>query len=122
MQAAGGTSDDLLATLAQLTVESVARSADRFFPGPVERWIVYGGGADNPALLEALRRRLAPVPLERSDEHGIPGDALEAIAFAVLGWASSRGIPSNVPRATGARRPVVLGSTTPAHAFGSASG
>ncbi len=117
VQSAGGTSDDLLATLAQFTVESVARSAERFFPGPVERWIVYGGGVDNPALLEPLGRRVAPVPVERADEHGIPGDALEAIAFAVLGWASSRGVPSNVPRATGARRRVVLGSTTPPHAF-----
>jgi anhydro-N-acetylmuramic acid kinase len=117
VRSAGGTSDDLLATLAQLTVESVVRSADRFFPETVDRWIVYGGGADNPALLEPLRQRVAPAPVERSNEHGIPGEALEAIAFAVLGWASGRGVPSNVPRATGARRSVVLGSATPAGAF-----
>jgi anhydro-N-acetylmuramic acid kinase len=117
VESAGGTSDDLLATLAQLTVESVARSAEQFFPGSVERWIVYGGGADNPALLESFRRRVAPIPVERSDEQGLPGGALEAVAFAVLGWASSRGVPSNVPRATGARRSVVLGSATPPNAF-----
>jgi anhydro-N-acetylmuramic acid kinase len=100
VESVGGTSDDLLATLAQLTVESVARSAAQFFP-----------------LLESFRRRVAPIPVERSDEQGLPGGALEAVAFAVLGWASSRGVPSNVPRATGARRSVVLGSATPPNAF-----
>jgi anhydro-N-acetylmuramic acid kinase len=111
--AEGGSADDVLATLAALTVESVARAAERFFPEPPRRWLVYGGGVRNPALLDALARRVAPAALERTDAHGVPAHALEAMAFALLGWASSRGIPGNLPRATGASRPVVLGSATP---------
>jgi anhydro-N-acetylmuramic acid kinase len=113
----GGKQDDLLATLVALTVESVARAAERFFAQPAERWILYGGGARNRAILEGLRKRLAPVPVDLSDAHGIPGDALEAIAFAVLGHASARGEPGNLPEATGAARRVVLGSATPPCAF-----
>lgn len=105
--------EDLLATLVALTVESVARAAERHFdPVPV-RWLLYGGGVHNLALRQSLERRLAPAIVEKTDLHGLPGDALEAIAFAVLGWASARGLPNNVPAATGASRPVVLGSATP---------
>jgi anhydro-N-acetylmuramic acid kinase len=113
IEAAGGGEDDLLTTLVALTVESVARSAERFFPEPAERWLACGGGVHNAALLERLAARLAPAALETTDAHGLPGDALEAVAFAVLGWASSRGLPGNLPAATGAARRVVLGSATP---------
>lgn len=113
IEVAGGGADDLLATLVALTSESVARSAERFFPEPVERWLACGGGVHNAALLERLAGRLAPAVLETTDAHGVPGDALEAVAFAVLGWASSRGLPGNLPAATGAARRVVLGSATP---------
>ena len=115
---AGGGSDDVFATLASLTVESVLRASRRFFPAPPDRWILYGGGVHNAALVEGLRARVAPAPLELADDHGIPGDALEAITFGVLGWTSARGLPGNVPRATGARRAVVLGSCTPPGVLG----
>jgi anhydro-N-acetylmuramic acid kinase len=116
---AGGGADDLLATLAALSVESVGRAAAQFFPTPADRWIVYGGGVHNPVLMEGLRARVAPAPVEIADGHGLPGDAVEAVSFALLGWTSSLGLPGNVPRATGARRRVVLGSSTPPAAFGS---
>jgi len=109
----GGTPDDLLATLMHVTVESVAQQAERFFPERPQRWIVYGGGVSNRALLEALRARLAPAPVELTDAHGIPADALEAVSFAVLGWCASRGQPCNLPAATGAGQRVVLGARTP---------
>jgi anhydro-N-acetylmuramic acid kinase len=108
-----GTPEDLLATLVALTVEGVARSAERFLAEAPDRWLVCGGGVHNRTLLERLERRLAPVPLDRTDAHGLPGDAVEAVCFAVLGWASSRGLPGNLPAATGASRAVVLGSATP---------
>jgi anhydro-N-acetylmuramic acid kinase len=114
---AGGTADDVVATLTALTVRSVA-ACRSFFGGSIERWLLYGGGAHNRALLEGLRGELAPAPVESTDEHGIPGDALEAITFAVLGWASANGRPGNLSRATGARCAVVLGSATPPSAFG----
>jgi anhydro-N-acetylmuramic acid kinase len=105
--------DDLMATLLELTVESVARAAERFFKDPVQRWLVCGGGVHNPVLLSRLAERLAPAVVDTTDAHGLPADALEAVAFAVLGWASERGIAGNLPAATGALRPVVLGSRTP---------
>ena len=93
--------------------ESVADQAKRFFPSQPARWIVYGGGARNPVLLETLRERLGPAPVELSAAYGVPIDALEAIAFAVLGWCASRGEPGNLPGATGARHPAILGTATP---------
>lgn len=113
----GGTPNDVLATLAQLTAESVVDQAGRFFPEPAERWILYGGGVQNPVLWERLCALLAPAPLELSDGHGIPAEALEAMAFAVLGWHAHRGEPCNLPQATGATRGVVLGTATPAGGF-----
>jgi anhydro-N-acetylmuramic acid kinase len=113
IEGAGGGPDDLMATLVALTCESVARAAEEFLPDPVERWLACGGGVHNTALFERLARRLAPAPLETTDAHGLPGDALEAVAFALLGRTSSRGLPGNLPAATGAERPVVLGSATP---------
>lgn len=117
VEARGGTPDDLLATLSALTVESIALAAERFFPAPADRWIVYGGGAQNPVLLSALRKRLAPVRVELSDDHGLRGDAVEAVTFAVLGWCAARGQPCNLPEATGASRAVVLGAATPPGCF-----
>ena len=115
--ACGGSDDDLVATLAALTVESVARAAERFLTPPPERWIVCGGGAHNPALVDGLRRRLEPAAVGTSAEFGVPVDALEALAFALLGATSSRGQPNNLPEATGAREPVVLGAVLPPNAF-----
>ena len=107
---AGASQDDLLATLAALTVESVVVSAERFFPSAPERWLVYGGGVHNAALMQGLRRRLAPAAVETTEARGLPADGLEAITFAVLGCCTVRGIVSNLPAATGAAHPVVLGA------------
>jgi anhydro-N-acetylmuramic acid kinase len=109
----GAGSDDVAATLAALTVESVVDAARRFSPALPERWFVYGGGVHNPVILDGLRHALEPARLETTDSQGIPGDALEAMAFAALGWCARRGIASNLPSATGASRRVVLGSATP---------
>ncbi len=113
MVARGAGPDDVAATLAALTVESVVDAARCFFPTLPERWFVYGGGVHNPVILDGLRRALEPARVETTDSQGIPGDALEAMAFAALGWCARRGIASNLPSATGASRRVVLGSATP---------
>jgi anhydro-N-acetylmuramic acid kinase len=117
VRAVGGSADDLLATLAALSVECIARAARDFFPRPPARWLVYGGGLHNPALVGGLRERLAPAAIESTAAFGIQPEALEALAFAVLGWCAARGIPSNLPAATGATRAVCLGSATPPGAF-----
>ncbi|MBV8724074.1 MAG: anhydro-N-acetylmuramic acid kinase [Candidatus Eremiobacteraeota bacterium] len=108
--------EDAAATLAELTAVSIARalSAQNFRPARV---VVAGGGARNPTLMARLSHHLAPAPLERSDLHGIPAHAKEAIAFAVLGYETLRGRAANVPRATAARRPAMLGAIAPHDLF-----
>jgi anhydro-N-acetylmuramic acid kinase len=73
--------------------------------------IVSGGGAKNPTLIEKLRRELEPmtISLHFSDEFGLPAEAKEAVAFAVLAHETWHRRPSNVPSATGAKRAAILG-------------
>ena len=108
----GGSAEDLLATLVELTAASVC-AAQCFLPERPLRWLVYGGGLENGFLMERLAARLAPASLEPTDRHGLPASAVEAATFALLGWCAARGIASNLPSATGAARAVVLGSATP---------
>jgi len=60
-----------------------------------------------------IRDRITPIPVVCADEYGVSSDAKEAIAFAVLAYETMRGRPANVPSATGAAEPVVLGCITP---------
>ena len=71
--------------------------------------VASGGGARNPELMRRLGVAFAPVPVRTTDEHGLPGDFKEAIAFALLASARIDGIPGNLPSVTGAARPVLLG-------------
>ncbi|WP_265522208.1 anhydro-N-acetylmuramic acid kinase [Oerskovia flava] len=116
----GLTGPDLVATLTELTAVTVARAlAGR----PVRRVVVSGGGAYNPVLLDRLRVHLRELvdpscELLTADRLGLPVDGKEAYLFALLGYLSAHGVPGTAPgeqrrRATGARRPVVLGSLTP---------
>ncbi|MGH9483027.1 MAG: anhydro-N-acetylmuramic acid kinase, partial [Terriglobales bacterium] len=104
-----------MATLVELTAHTVARGLRRG-GAAAERAevIVSGGGVHNQALMAALAAALPRCTWRRSDELGVPSQAKEAIAFAFLGEAHLRGEPANLPRVTGARRAVVLGSYTPA--------
>ena len=106
---------DLVATAAMLTVESIARACERFLPTAAgdRQVIVGGGGARNPRLMELLSERLDPSAVIPSDACGIPVDAREAIAFALLAYAFLNGVPANLPAVTGADRSVLLGSLTP---------
>jgi anhydro-N-acetylmuramic acid kinase len=73
--------------------------------------VVSGGGAKNSTLMGMLREEIAAlgVELRFSDEFGLPGEAKEAVAFALLGTETWHRRPSNVPAATGARRAAILG-------------
>lgn len=104
--------EDAAATLTELTALSIAQAVDRAGFGGA-RVIAAGGGVRNPTLLSSVAERLAPARVESSDAMGIPADAKEAIAFAVLGYEALRGRPANVPAATGAERQVVLGAVAP---------
>jgi len=73
--------------------------------------ILSGGGAKNTTVVSMLTSELAPLGmrLRSSDEFGLPSDAKEAVAFAVLGYETWHGRASNVPSATGAKHAAVLG-------------
>ena len=106
--------EDLIATATALTAASVALGIRRFASSPVDDLIVSGGGAKNPVIMKYLAAFLPGMTIAASSEFWIDPDAKEAIAFALLGYETWRGRPSNLPSATGARRAVVLGKITPA--------
>jgi anhydro-N-acetylmuramic acid kinase len=104
----------LVATLTMLTVRTIADAIRRWVADRgVDEVIVTGGGARNPVLMRWLASALSPIVMRPGDEVGIHADAKEAIAFAGLAWAFTMGLPGNVPDATGAHGPRVLGCYTP---------
>ncbi|HEV8230182.1 MAG TPA: anhydro-N-acetylmuramic acid kinase [Candidatus Limnocylindria bacterium] len=108
VSAGGGSLDDAIATAVAVTARSIADALGRETPGGVT-WsalAVAGGGARNPALMDALARAVAPLRVVRTDELGVPSEAREAIAFAILGAYRLRELPNTLPRATGARQAV----------------
>ncbi len=112
----GLTPPDLLRTATALTAESIARGIRTQITEPFAL-IVSGGGINNPVLMDELKSRSHLMrPWQSATEYGIPSDFKEAMAFALLAWQFCRGVPTNVPRATGAARSVVQGSWTPARA------
>jgi anhydro-N-acetylmuramic acid kinase len=121
-------SEDLIATATALTAESIALSVRNFVLPEmrVDEIFVSGGGTHNPTLMRMLRKAMDPIPVMETTEVGLDVDAKEAIAFAVLAYETAHCRPSNVPMATGAKRPVVLGKITqngtPAPRNGNANG
>jgi len=112
------TPQDGLATLTAWTAESIAQQTNRWLTqshgGTMAAMVVGGGGAHNPTLMRILGEALArvqgqPVALSTHADFGITNSSKEALAFALLGWATLCGVPCNVPSATGARVAAPLG-------------
>ena len=110
--------EDALATATALTAETISRSYQQFVlprmtSVPVD-YIVSGGGARNRTLMAMLAERLEPIgcKLAVTGDFGMPAEAKEAAAFALLAWQTWHRLPGNVPSATGAARPVILGQVT----------
>jgi anhydro-N-acetylmuramic acid kinase len=99
---------NLIATATALTAATIA-AALRERSGDL---IVSGGGVHNRQLMAQIAAFLPQLRVTSSAEYGIDPDAKEAIAFAVLAYQTWHRRPSNLPSATGAKRPVVLGSVT----------
>ena len=116
-EALGAAPADIVATATALTARSLADQYRRFIPEPVHDVVLSGGGAHNPTLVRLIEAAVA---------HGngpqvcifdglyFDGEAKEAVAFALLGFLHISGRAGNVPSATGARGPRLLGSLTPA--------
>ncbi len=113
-RALGASDEDIIATAVQLTAESVGDAYRRFIAEPVREVLASGGGARNPALFDAIQKAALPIKVRHFDEAFFDGEAKEAVAFALLGYLHVTNRPGNVPSATGARGPRVLGKRTPA--------
>jgi anhydro-N-acetylmuramic acid kinase len=109
--AAGLPPADLMATATHLTAASIADAIYRFAleQDDLDEVIVSGGGVHNATLLDKLRVELPDLMIVTSDEYGVDPDLKEAIAFAVLAHETWHKRPGNLPSATGAAHPAVLG-------------
>lgn len=114
--------EDLVATATAFTAESIADSYRRFLlndrtligEGSLEL-ILCGGGAKNKTLVVMLQKAFnsEAISVKTVEDYGYSTDALEAILFALLARATFLGVPSNIPSATGAKHPVILGKILP---------
>ena len=105
---------DIVATVTALTAQSIAQAYRRFLKSMPDEVVLCGGGSHNHALVEMLHAELPDVKMLSTDDFGISVDAKEAVSFAILAWATIKGMTNNVLTATGAERPVVLGKIVPA--------
>lgn len=112
--------NDIVATATALTARSIGIAVRKFVLPLVEpplrfrEFLVSGGGTRNTTLMRMIREELSPLKMRvrTSDEFGMPADAKEAAAFALLAYQTWRRMPSNVPSATGAARTAILGKVS----------
>jgi len=102
--------EDLIATATALTASTVAMAVRQYAGASGWDLIASGGGVHNWTMMVQITSLLPGVTVSRSSDHGIDVDAKEAILFAVLAYETLHGRPGNVPSATGARHPAVLGN------------
>lgn len=103
--------EDLVRTATVFTSLSIADAVRRFVMprARVDELIVAGGGARNPLLMAQLAASLPDIEIVPASEFGIPAEAKEAFAFAVLAYEAFHGRTNTLPSATGARHPAVMG-------------
>ena len=116
--------NDMVATATALTARSIGIAVRKFVlpllddehatPARFREFVVSGGGTKNATLMRMIREELAPLKMRvrTTDEFGLPSEAKEAVAFALLAYQTWRRLPSNVPSATGAKRPAILGKVS----------
>ena len=112
--------NDIVATATALTARSIGIAVRKFVLPLVEpplrfrEFVISGGGTKNTTLMRMIREELAPLKMRvrTSDDFGMPAEAKEAAAFALLAYQTWRRLPSNVPSATGAERPAILGKVS----------
>ncbi len=104
--------EDLLATCSMWTAKAVG-TARRWIKGEVDEVVVGGGGIRNRAIMAHLAAVFAPIPVTTFDALGWDSKSFEAVAFAVLAYQTATGQWGNIPAATGAKHPVLLGTIVP---------
>ena len=102
--------EDVLATLLEVTVETVAQEVEKY---ALSSLYVAGGGAANKQLMKRMQERLSHCTIRSISELGISTQSKEAIAFALIGFLSMHGLPGQIPSCTGASAGRILGSLTP---------
>jgi anhydro-N-acetylmuramic acid kinase len=102
--------DDLLATLTELTARLVADACRTY---ELAELVVAGGGVRNPTLMRRITELAAPVRVRPVEDFGLPAQAKEAYLFGLLGYLSVHGLEGTIASATGARTGSILGSLTP---------
>jgi anhydro-N-acetylmuramic acid kinase len=102
--------DDLVATLTELTAQLVA---DACRAHRLDELVAAGGGVRNPTLMGRIAELAAPTKVRLIDEFGLPAQGKEAYLFALLGYLSVHGLDGTIASATGARSGAILGSLTP---------
>ena len=102
---------DLVRTVTLFTALSIADAFQRFIlpRTKIDEVIVSGGGAKNPLIMAQLAAALPGIDVVRASNFGIPAEAKEAFAFAIFAYETYHGRPSNLPSATGAKHPAILG-------------
>lgn len=111
----GGSLHDLLCTATHFVARGITTAAQRFLPSGsrIDRVLLSGGGVRNGLLWRLLEQPFAGVPLQRTDEVGVPADVRKALSFGMLAALTLDGVPASVPSATGAAGSRLLGSVTP---------
>lgn len=106
---------DAITTVTAFTARSISDSYRKYIQPSckISEVIMSGGGVHNPVLFQFLKEYLKNINIRNVEEFGIPSDAKEALAFAILANETICGNPGNVPSATGARERVVLGKIIP---------
>ena len=119
---------DVIATATALTARSIGLAVRNFVlpadaanvpagsraPSRYREFVVSGGGTRNGTLMRMIREQLAPLKMRvlTTDDFGLPSEAKEAVAFALLAYQTWRRLPSNIPSATGAQHPAILGKVS----------
>ena len=103
---------DILATGCRF-IAQVLHQAQKWTREVSTELVVGGGGVRNARLWSELSGAFDPIPVKRMDECGVSNQAFEAQAFAMLAYQTVQGVSANLPKVTGARHPVILGTVTP---------
>ncbi|HVZ17809.1 MAG TPA: anhydro-N-acetylmuramic acid kinase, partial [Terriglobales bacterium] len=106
--------EDVIATATALTARTIAQAISTLLPGAgrpgtYHDLIISGGGSRNRTLVQMISDQLPRLELKTSDAYGVPAEAKEAVAFAVLAYQTWHRLPAALPSATGADYPAVLG-------------